>query len=641
MKKYRFTTLLSLTLFILFFAFAMYSNLEGLLHQKQKIIQVEKELSKVRAIEGLIKRLQIERGATGIYTGSFNVRALNLLKRERSKSISFYNTYLNGTQYKNIKNRLAFIHKQVDEKKYTQHKAFNAYTRTIHKLFGSSLKLLLNTKNQQIKNYLIIYEKHNMAQEFLGELRALIAGALEEGKITQKKQKDIISADALFNNYLKGAEFFARAQHVNIYKDLSKSKCYKQTMRIIASVINNNITYNQSDAFRWFNTATCAINSIYMANDKFLQQLQTKLKVLQRTSEIKLQKALLFWMSVIIFAFVLLFYLYKADKKAFIEHNSLHEYKKAIDNSTLVSKTDTKGIITYVNDMFCKISGYTADELIGKNHNILKSFDVPKFVFKDMWKTIKSGHVWHGEIKNLKKNGGYYVVDATITPIFDHEGSIVEYIAIRHDITQIYELNKEVQTTQKELIYRIGEAVESRSQETGNHVRRVAKYSYLLAKLYGFKTKECESISIASTMHDIGKIAIPDSILQKPAKLTANEWKIMKTHTNIGYHILCGSKLPILQLAAQIAYEHHERFDGKGYPNAINGEKISIYAQIVSLVDVFDALISERVYKKAWEYEKVIGLIKEERAKQFNPDLVDLFLSHIDEFMAIKGQYED
>ena len=641
MTKYRFTALLSLTFFILLFAFAMYSNLGGLLHQRENIIQVEKEFWQVREIEGYIKRIQIERGATGIYTGSFNAKASNLLKQERLKSTLFYNTHLINSKIKHIKNRLIFIRKQIDLRRYTGREAFDAYTRVIDKLIGSSMKLLLNTKNQRMKNYLIVYEKYNMAQEFLGELRAKIAGVLEKGKITQKQRKDIISIDALFNNYIKSAEFFAQIEHVKIYKGLKQSKCYKQTMHTIANVINNNIAYTQADAFRWFNTATCAVNSIYTVNDRYLKQLRIKLGVLQNTVEIRLRNALLFWMTVIISAIVLLFYLYKTNKRVLIEHNLLEEYKKAIDNSALVSKTDTKGIITYANDMFCKISGYNADELIGKNHNIVRSPEMPKSVFKDLWKTIKSGHVWHGEIKNLKKNGGYYVVDATITPIFDHEGSIVEYIALRHDITQIYELSKEVQATQKELIYRISEAVESRSQETGNHVRRVAKYSYLLAKLYGFKTKECEDISIASTMHDIGKVAIPDNILLKPAKLTANEWEIMKTHTNIGHHILCGSKLPILQLASQIAYEHHERFDGKGYPNAIKGEKISIYAQIVSLVDVFDALISKRVYKKAWEYEKVIGLIKEQRAKHFNPTLVDLFLSHTDEFMVIKRQYED
>jgi response regulator RpfG family c-di-GMP phosphodiesterase len=169
----------------------------------------------------------------------------------------------------------------------------------------------------------------------------------------------------------------------------------------------------------------------------------------------------------------------------------------------------------------------------------------------------------------------------------------------------------------------------------------VAKYSQLLAQLYGLDSQICEEFSTASTMHDLGKIAIPDSILLKPGKLDSQEWNIMKTHALIGHQILSGSNLPILQMASKIAHEHHERFDGQGYPLGLKGDEISIYARITSIADVFDALISDRVYKKAWEYTMVIDLLKEEKGKQFDPYLIDLFLDNIDEFMAIKYRYED
>ena len=641
MKKYKIIISTIFVSFVIFAAFSAYFNLKGLLVQKDNILQIQKGFKQVEEINNFMKLIQVERGITYIYMESFDPKLLKQLKQARLKTSLFYNTFLNIPKIRYLKNKIIFIRKQIDNKKFNQQETFKAYTKAVYNLIDSSLKLFLNTDNTKMKNYLIPYEKYNRAQEFLGELRAEIGGILERDKITQKQLNTIISTYALFNNYLKSANFFANVEGIKIYNNLKYRKCYNKTIKVIKNIINKNIPSSKLAPMQWFKISTCAVNDIYSLNNKYLKYLEIKLKYCKEDVNIKLEKTIIFWIIIIVFILILLFYLYKSNKQVFIEHNLLEEYKKAIDNSTLVSKTDSKGIITYVNDMFCKISGYTKEELIGKSHNIIRHPDMPKEVFKDLWKTIQNGKVWHGIVKNLKKNGDYYVVDATITPIFDHNGNIIEYIAIRHDITPIYELNQKIQTTQKELIYRISEAIESRSKETGNHVRRVAKYSYLLAKLYGFNEEECKKISIASTMHDVGKVAIPDSILLKPGKLTPEEWEIMKKHPAIGYHIFDNSKLPILRIAAQIAYEHHEKFDGTGYPSGKKGNEISIYAQIVSLVDVFDALISDRVYKKAWEYDKVIDLIKKERGKHFNPKLVDLFLKHIDEFMAIKKKYED
>jgi response regulator RpfG family c-di-GMP phosphodiesterase len=262
-------------------------------------------------------------------------------------------------------------------------------------------------------------------------------------------------------------------------------------------------------------------------------------------------------------------------------------------------------------------------------------------VFKDLWKTLQSGQTLSGQIENLAKNGDSYWVNASISPIYDSDNNLVEYIAIRQDITDLFKLNDEIQNTQHELIYRMGESVESRSKESGNHIRRVALYSKLLGHLYGLDHQTCEDLFIASTMHDMGKIATPDSILLKPDLLNKEEWEIMKMHSSIGHKILSGSNLPILQMASDIAYEHHERYNGKGYPRAIKGEDISIYARIVSIVDVFDALISNRIYKKAWEYERVVKLFENDIDEQFDPHLVKLFLDNIDKFMEIKKQFED
>lgn len=142
-------------------------------------------------------------------------------------------------------------------------------------------------------------------------------------------------------------------------------------------------------------------------------------------------------------------------------------------------------------------------------------------------------------------------------------------------------------------------------------------------------------------MHDIGKIGIPDRILLKPGKLESDEYEIMKTHSELGYKILKNSKRPLLQAAAVIAHEHHEKWDGSGYPRSLSGEQIHIYGRIIALSDVFDALSCERVYKPAWPMEKIIEFIRSERGKHFDPILVDLLMGNIDSFISIAQEYKD
>jgi response regulator RpfG family c-di-GMP phosphodiesterase len=142
-------------------------------------------------------------------------------------------------------------------------------------------------------------------------------------------------------------------------------------------------------------------------------------------------------------------------------------------------------------------------------------------------------------------------------------------------------------------------------------------------------------------MHDIGKVGISDSILKKPGKLTQEEFAIMQTHTTLGYEMLKGSKRDILSAAATISYEHHEKWNGTGYPNNKSKEDIHIFGRITALADVFDALGSDRCYKKAWDLDKILELLKEQRAKHFDPTLVDLFLNNLDEFIEIRDRYKD
>jgi len=187
----------------------------------------------------------------------------------------------------------------------------------------------------------------------------------------------------------------------------------------------------------------------------------------------------------------------------------------------------------------------------------------------------------------------------------------------------------------------MGEVGESRSKETGNHVKRVAEYSHLLALLYGLSKKEAEILFTASPMHDIGKVGIPDSILNKAGKLTHEEFEIMKTHADIGYKVLKGSDGEVLKAASIVAYEHHEKYDGTGYPRGLKGDDIHIYGRITAIADVFDALSHDRCYKKAWELDQILTLFKEQKGKHFDPQLIDLFFENLDKFLEIKDKLND
>ncbi len=457
----------------------------------------------------------------------------------------------------------------------------------------------------------------------------------------------------------------------------------------------------------------------------------------------------------------------------------LAQYKDAVDRSEIVSKTDLNGIITYANEAFCKISGYTLEELIGKPHNIIRHKDNDESIYKELWQTILSKKEWHGVIKNQAKDGSFYIVESTIFPVVNDAGKIEEFISIRKDVTQreldsqylqeklqtsaqtldekihfIYEyekalkdstlfcrttqtgsitmasnafihllgieeekaegqsylslvdqscqqivdqevrnavrfhqtwdgmltyrsltgqelycktafipimdvnntiqevlcfltdetaqvrLNQEIVTTQREVISTMGAIGETRSKETGDHVKRVAEYSKLLALKCGLSEKEAEEIKMASPMHDIGKVGIPDNILNKPGKLTDEEFEVMKTHAELGYEMLKASQQSLLKTAAIISMEHHEKWDGSGYPRGLKADEIHIYGRITAIADVFDALGHDRVYKKAWPLEEILTLFKNGRGTHFDPNLVDIFHEYLDEFLAIKELFD-
>lgn len=202
-------------------------------------------------------------------------------------------------------------------------------------------------------------------------------------------------------------------------------------------------------------------------------------------------------------------------------------------------------------------------------------------------------------------------------------------------------LHEEIVATQREIISAMGEIGESRSKETGNHVKRVAEYSYILALGFGLPQEEAELLKLVSPMHDIGKVAIPDAVLNKPGKLTEEEFELMKNHTEIGYSLLKSSGRELLKTAAIVAHQHHEKWNGTGYPQGLKGEEIHLYGRITAIADVFDALGSERVYKKAWELERILSMFNEERDRHFDSRLVDVLHEKLPAILDIRDQYRD
>ncbi len=202
-------------------------------------------------------------------------------------------------------------------------------------------------------------------------------------------------------------------------------------------------------------------------------------------------------------------------------------------------------------------------------------------------------------------------------------------------------LTREIINTQKEVILTLGEVVETRSQETANHVTRVAEFCYFLAKKSGMDERTAELLRLASPMHDVGKIGVPEAILHKPGKLTSEEFEIIKKHARTGYEILCKSDRSIMKTAAIVAFQHHERWDGKGYPQGLKEQNIHVFGRIAAIADVFDALSHKRCYKDAWPLEKIVETFQRDAGTHFDPELVDIFLANIDAFMGINRRFPE
>ncbi|RDU65420.1 HD domain-containing phosphohydrolase [Helicobacter sp. MIT 14-3879] len=323
--------------------------------------------------------------------------------------------------------------------------------------------------------------------------------------------------------------------------------------------------------------------------------------------------------------------------------NVIENYQTLLDRSTAMVRIKGERFID-VNKSCEDMFGYTKIQMLDKHISLIfkPSKDIPNIL---------------NTIKNVLREKGYakfYLncIDSKNNPLYvqiylmaikssPNSSTYDEAIAILHNVTELFKMQQELEDVQKEVLYAMGTISEGRSRETGNHIKRVAEYTYLLANLYGLDKKQAELLKIASPMHDIGKLAIPDAILNKPGKLTDEEFDIMKTHAQKGYDMLCWSNRAILKTAAEIALTHHEWWNGKGYPRGLRGEEIPLCGRIVAVADVFDALSQDRCYKKAWPINEVIEHMVKNKDIQFDGRIIDLLVKNIDDFLNIKTIYED
>jgi len=633
------TIIPGIIIFSIFMIFIIdtYKNLDELNELSHNVIKIKNSAT-------LINELQRERGISSGYIGSQGGIFKNSLKEQRLKTDKAYQTFLDLIKKNRVNsiddfNTLTQMRGKIDTLNFSVVNSFNSYTYLISQIQNNFLNISTLLHDSYIKNIFQAFINLSLMKESLGELRGGLSGVLSQKEYTSELSYITTCAKGTYDISEQRFYITATTNFLNEYQNILESENYHNIHSIISKYTANNIQDNNfEDPKMWYQKSTDIINKLYTLEKSYIVKID---KYAQEEYHDEIVKTIVTLLLFIVVTILNIWLSLKIKRNIKRNIKILHEYKNAVDRSSIVSKTNKKGIVTYVNEEFCAISGYTREELIGRPHNIVRHSDMSKSAFKDMWKTILAKKSWSGIVTNRKKDGSSYTVEATISPILNSDGEIEEFIAIRNDITDILNLHKEIEHTQSDLIFRMGEIGETRSKETGHHVKRVAKYSELLAKYYGLADEEIEYLVSASPMHDIGKVGIPDAILHKAGKLTKTEWSIMKTHANIGYELFKDSDKPLLKTASIIAYQHHEKYDGSGYPRGLSGNGIHIYGRITAVADVFDALGSDRCYKKAWEDEKIFALLKEERGKHFDPQLIDIFFEHLEQFLAVRDYFSD
>ncbi len=328
----------------------------------------------------------------------------------------------------------------------------------------------------------------------------------------------------------------------------------------------------------------------------------------------------------------------RSERSLYEQRHLLDEYKRVLELGASILVVEPSGRILGVNLRLANMLGYEVKDLIERSLSDVVPADYSTCIQQAT--QIIDGHCSQ-VIPFIHQDGAERIFSVNFMSVHDLHGQINSIILSCQDVTEPLRLTQEIVETQRELLLVLGEVMENRSQETGKHVYRVAEIAHLLALEYGLSKEQAEILKTAAPMHDIGKVGIDDAILHKPGKLDFDEFEIMKTHAERGHHILTRIDRPLLSMAARIAHEHHENFDGSGYPQGLKGEEISIEGRIIAVADVLDALGQARVYKAAWEDVAIRNYFVTQRGCKFDPVLVDLMLKHWDAISDIRNNYRD
>ena len=630
------TTGIGLLLFIILSIYNIVLDIEDDMAYVDKIELIETQVKSIEKNSKIVLELQRERGLTSIYFANFSQEHQQKMILQRVNSDKVITK-----KVANLENSLETLRLLVDKKADSRENIFDTYSELIRSLLLDTKSLTYGAEDKVLKNELITYNDLNSLQEILGQLRAKVGVVLSAGKMLKEQAEDIKRTNTLFQHQLERTFINDILSSMKYTRQISKTQCLKKSLQTSQNLSEELIKEKHLSAIEWFSLSTCAIDKI---NSFVNQQITIVYKDIDksiREAQQKRTKNFVIWLLGLFVLSIFVYISLKRSRELIKEQAMLRNYKKAIDLSSMVSISDKNALITHVNQNLCKKSGYGEEEFLGKKYNTIFHPDLSQKITDDVQTHMIKKEVYSGILKNRTKDGQLFWADTFVVPILDDKEELVEYITIGCDISEILHLNDEIRETQEELLYRLGEAVESRNKDSGQHIKRVAHYSKLLAQLSNLSDDECKIIFAASSMHDVGKIAIPDKILLKPGKLTDDEWIIMKTHAEIGYKLFKDSKRELLQVSADIAHEHHEFYDGNGYPRGLKGDEISIFGRIVAITDVFDALCSKRPYKEPWELEKILALLKEGSGKQFDPHLIKLFVENIDEFLEIQNSYTD
>ncbi len=489
------------------------------------------------------------------------------------------------------------------------------------------------------KNYVIRGNKRYLAgvKTKYSQLIKAINRYKSIDNITQEEIKKLDIIKNVFTQYLQGLVKITRSyKNGGSIPALDKIVKVDDTPAIKAlHDLTTNIYGSQTN---WFKHSSHRINSLKQIEDKMVKDIN--LVINSRSNSLLFE--LLIQILILCVVLVIILMLFSIFKE-------LMESEKRLNRAQYNTKSGSYEYHLQDNLLIWSDEHYHLLKV--KKDSFIPSLEkFINFIHPDDVNTVREGldtaASSHSTIKfeyriRLLDKTQIYVSSSAEVIKYNTKGEALIIVGTITDISESKKLEAEIIETQKDVVFTMGSIGETRSKETGQHVKRVAEYSKLLYLLTGVKKKDAELLKMASPMHDIGKVGIPDNILNKPGKLTPGEWAIMQTHSEMGYNMLKNSNREILKLAATVALSHHEKYDGSGYPKGLAAHKIPMVGRITALADVFDALGSDRCYKTAWDLERILTYIKEERAKHFDPQLVDLFIEHLEEFLEIRDKYKD